>query len=44
LNTPLVSASVEWRFFANANPNALRGPPPFGSKWQFAHASPVRVA
>jgi len=43
LNTPLVSASIEWRFFANANPNALRGPPPLGSKWQFTQARPVRV-
>src|ERR1044072_197002 len=31
LNIPSVSGSFEWRFRANANPNALRGPPPVGA-------------
>src|SRR5689334_2532508 len=38
------SGVSEWRLRANAKPNSLRGPPPFGSKWQLWHISPVRAA
>ena len=41
---PLVSGSSEWRLRANMNPKSLRGPPPFGSKWQDWHISPCRAA